>query len=75
MHCGLLLLFTFYSNTTNSDKNTLFGTFFDKNQTKRARIIKGWFKYMTDCKNFPDSWCDTNPLMIYTCMHANMINF
>jgi hypothetical protein len=54
MHCGLLLLFTFYSNTTNSDKNTLFGTFFDKNQTKRARIIKGWFKYMTDCKNFPD---------------------
>jgi hypothetical protein len=22
MHCGLLLLFTFYLNTTNSDKNT-----------------------------------------------------
>jgi hypothetical protein len=26
----------------------------DKNQTKRAKIIKGWFKYMTDCKHFPD---------------------
>jgi hypothetical protein len=26
----------------------------DKNHTKRASIIKGWFKYMTDCKNFPD---------------------
>jgi hypothetical protein len=26
----------------------------DKNQTKRARIIKGWFKYVTDCKNCPD---------------------
>ena len=26
----------------------------DKNHTKRARIRKGWFKYMTDCKNFPD---------------------
>jgi hypothetical protein len=26
----------------------------DKNHTKRARITKGWFKYMTDCKNFPD---------------------
>ena len=26
----------------------------DKKHTKRARIIKGWFKYMTDCKNFPD---------------------
>ena len=27
---------------------------YDKNHTKGARIIKGWFKYMTDCKNFPD---------------------
>ena len=35
--------------------------------------MKGWFKYMTDCKNFPDrqqefepanSWCDTNPLTL-----------
>jgi hypothetical protein len=26
----------------------------DKNQTKTARVIKGWFKYMTDFKNFPD---------------------
>jgi hypothetical protein len=54
MHCGLLLLFTFYSNTTNSDKNTLCVTFLIKIRQKRARIIKGWFKYMTDCKHFPD---------------------
>ena len=31
---GLLLLFTFYSNTTNSDKNTLFGTFLIKSDKK-----------------------------------------
>jgi hypothetical protein len=47
MHCRLLLLFTFYSNTTNSDTITLFGTFLIKIRQKRARIIKGWFKYMT----------------------------
>jgi hypothetical protein len=55
MHCGLLLLFTFYLNTTNSDKKYLVWYISDKNHTKRARIIKGWFKSMTDCKNFPEA--------------------
>jgi hypothetical protein len=36
MHCGLLLLFTFYSNTTNSD--TLFGTFLIKIRQKEKGL-------------------------------------
>jgi hypothetical protein len=48
MHCGLLLLFTFYSNTTNSDKNTLFGTF----QIKIRKKDPGFFQ----SKNFLQDW-------------------
>jgi hypothetical protein len=40
MHCGLLLLFTFYLNTTNSDKNTLFGTFLIKITQKEQGLEK-----------------------------------
>jgi hypothetical protein len=40
MHCGLLLLFTFYSNTTNSDQNTLFGTFLIKIRQKEQGLEK-----------------------------------
>ena len=60
---------------TQLEKNTLF---LIKIRQKRARIIKGWFKYMTDCKNLPDnlfvpsdnlfeptnSRCVTNPLNV-----------
>jgi hypothetical protein len=44
MHCGLLLLFTFYSNTENSDKNTLFGTSLIKIRQKEQGLWSrgGW---------------------------------
>jgi hypothetical protein len=51
MHCGLLLLFTFYFiNTTSSDKNTLFGTFLIKITQKeqvlgtghKVCVLEGW---------------------------------
>ena len=38
MHCGLLLLFTCYLNATNSDKNTLFGTFLIK-ITQKEQVL------------------------------------
>jgi transcriptional regulator len=40
MHCRLSLLFTFYSNTTNSDKNTSFGTFLIKITQKEQGLEK-----------------------------------